>query len=78
MNPNNRFPSTWISLVYGAVVWVPVVLSLVENLRDGITEGWSGLGWFTTLIIWAVGCFVWMCLCDWAMVRLGRARGWWA
>jgi hypothetical protein len=75
MDPNARFPRAWHGLVYGAVVWVPVALALVANARDA--QGWSMWDWLITLIIWAIGSFVWMSLCDWAVNRLGRALGWW-
>lgn len=73
-----QFPRAWMGLLYGAVVWLPVLAALYENIRDAVVGHWSVSDWIIMLLLWAVGSFLWMVLCDWALNRIGVWCGWWS
>jgi hypothetical protein len=72
-----RLPHAWIGVLYAAVVWVPVIGTFFQNVRDALSRGDSVLDWIIMLLLWAAGSIAWMFLCDWVLNRIGVALGWW-
>jgi hypothetical protein len=72
-----QLPRAWMGVVYAAVVWLPVLASLYENIRDAVVDRRSVSDWIIMFLIWGVGALLWMFLCDWALHRMGVWRGWW-